>query len=771
MGGFGDIERGLGLTGRYSIEGVLAEGGMGTVYRATQLSLDRSVALKVLKRNSAWQAEAERRFLAEAHLAARISHPNVVRVLEPGSGQHGLYIAYELVDGKSLRAAMGRPMTPVRALLLMQQAANALDAVHEAGAVHRDVKPENMLLDTQGMLKLTDLGIAKDLSQGIQTQAGLMFGTPAYMSPEQCSSLPVTAASDLYSLGVVIYELLAGGLPFDHATPIELLEAHLRQEPAPPSERNPRLPAAWDKPLLRSLQKDPAHRFGSAREMGEVLEQLLPEAEGLAASRPRRVGTAGLSGRSSSAATLASAKASRPGEATRAVARPGAARSTRRFAAPALGVALAAAIALCYSSFRSEPAPPAAVRPIPAVTATPTKLPALPAGAPREELAAGVWAALRAETTLLARLEKRPGQLGTAPGFEPLFGRLLVVDVKSIGRPVLRVRIPEMPASAAMKAPRLAVETAPGSPELVVRPAAASSGGAWVAELATGTLHDGTNRVRLEVPEALLDRRIDLRLEFERAGKFPSFKLSNPEDVCPDCCPDRKLIDKQWDKYNAGRLLRVRRESAKLYKQYPRCGEFLVTGAYAEFRIALENRAAGDWGFSLGMTVLGEEVEALPTIWKVKDSAAEKLDEAIRLYPGWLMPWHRYAMTANDAGDFELAQRAARLSVVLDPRSSSTWTELADATRGLSMGSSGLKALPGRGGEAALALRQIERALALMGDQAGNYIRGNHILARLLAGNGKRDEARAAFKHLTALVPGMREAKEGLDALGDSPPK
>ena len=771
MGGFGDIERGLGLTGRYSVEGVLAEGGMGTVYRATQLSLDRSVALKVLKRNSAWQAEAERRFLAEAHLAARISHPNVVRVLEPGSGPHGLYIAYELVDGKSLRAAMGRPMTPVRTLQLMQQAASALGAVHEAGAVHRDVKPENMLLDAQGILKLTDLGIAKDLSQGIQTQVGLMFGTPAYMSPEQCASLPVTAASDLYSLGVVIYELLAGGLPFDRATPIELLEAHLHEEAAPPSERNPRLPATWDKPLLRALQKNPAHRFSSAREMGDALEQLLPEAERLAANRPRRASTAGASGRNSSAATLASARPSRAGEATRAVARPLATRAPRRFAALALGVAIAAAIALSYSSFRSEPAPPPAVRPTPSVTVSPPEPPAPPLGAPRDELAADVWAALRAETTLTARLEKRPGQLSTEPGFEPLFSRLLVVDVNSIKRPVLRVRIPEIPASAARQAPRLAVETAPGSPVLVVRPVAASSGSAWVAELAPGTLQDGTNRVRLEVPQAMLERRLDLRLEFERTGKFPSFEASDPRTVCPTCCPDRKLIDDQWDKYNAGRLLRVRRESNRLQKQYPRCGEFLVTGAYAEFRIAMENRAAGDWGFSLGMAVLDQEVESLPTIWKVKDSAASKLDQAIRLYPGWLEPWHRYAMAANDAEDFELAQRAARLSVLLDPQSSSTWTELADATRGLSMGRTGLKALPGHSGEAALALKQIERALALMGDQAANYIRGNHILARLLAANGKRTKARAVFEHLTVLVPGMRQAKEGLDALRDSPPK
>ncbi|MBI3892631.1 MAG: serine/threonine protein kinase [Candidatus Wallbacteria bacterium] len=286
MSRFDSLEEGLGVAGRYRILEKLAEGGMGIVYRAVQLSLDRCVALKVLKGSGAPEAEAVRRFLAEAQLASRISHPNVVRVLDSGAGARGLYIAFEFVEGQSLRSRMTEGITAAQALHFAIQACRALEAVHQAGAVHRDVKPENLLVEREGTLKLADLGIAKDLGKGIQTRVGLLFGTPAYMAPEQCMGAPVGPAADLYSLGVVLFEMLTGRPPFAADSAGDLISLHIEREPDAPSSRNALMPPEWDESVAKALRKAPAERYASAREFQSVLERMAEQLPVFETRRP-----------------------------------------------------------------------------------------------------------------------------------------------------------------------------------------------------------------------------------------------------------------------------------------------------------------------------------------------------------------------------------------------------------------------------------------------------------------------------------------------------
>ncbi len=273
MDRYESLARRLGIEGRYKVLSLIDEGGMGKVYRALQCSLDRTVALKVLNPNLTDSPQLVQRVLDEARLAARIAHSNVVGVLEPGRGERDLYIVYELVDGRSLRKLFQEGLPIGAALGLLGQAADGLQAIHEAGAVHRDIKPENMLVDVEGRLKVTDLGVARDLTRGQMTAAGTIFGTPAYMSPEQCRGDKVGPASDIYSLSVVAYEALTGKVPFD-GSPAEVIQDHLGSEPPPLSSHREGLPEEWDRLLLRCLSKEPHRRPKRAADLSALLGRM-----------------------------------------------------------------------------------------------------------------------------------------------------------------------------------------------------------------------------------------------------------------------------------------------------------------------------------------------------------------------------------------------------------------------------------------------------------------------------------------------------------------
>jgi eukaryotic-like serine/threonine-protein kinase len=263
----------------YDIQALLGSGGMADVYRAFDINLQRAVAIKVLSPAAAAQPGFADRFRQEARLIANLRHPNIVQVYDFGEQDGHTYMVQELLAGPTLGAWMAdlaargiRPM-PDEINAIIAQLADALDAAHAAGIIHRDVKPGNALWHDQGRLVLTDFGIAKQvLSDANQTQFGVIFGTPSYLSPEQTQSLPLTPASDVYSLGVVLYELLAGDVPFRGVTPMRVAMDHIQTPPLPLPAR-PDLTPAVEAVVQRALAKDPAARFGSAGELAQALAQ------------------------------------------------------------------------------------------------------------------------------------------------------------------------------------------------------------------------------------------------------------------------------------------------------------------------------------------------------------------------------------------------------------------------------------------------------------------------------------------------------------------
>ncbi|MBI0330684.1 serine/threonine-protein kinase [Burkholderia plantarii] len=264
--------------GRYTVERVLGRGAMGTVYLATDPHIQRQVALKTIRAEllrdvheggDAADAELPARFINEARAAGRLVHPHIVGVFDYGEADGVAYLALEYVRGETLAARLaaharnGSTMPVARALVWFAQLLDALAYAHEAGVIHRDVKPANLLIAPRGECKITDFGIAQ-LDTGRLTQAGMLIGTPRYMSPEQYAGAPVDARSDLYSAGVVLYEMLTGQCPFTGSSAAVMRQV-LDEPPAPPSSRVPGLPAALDALVLKALEKAPDARYASAR--------------------------------------------------------------------------------------------------------------------------------------------------------------------------------------------------------------------------------------------------------------------------------------------------------------------------------------------------------------------------------------------------------------------------------------------------------------------------------------------------------------------------
>ena len=295
------------LDGRYRILSKLGTGGMASVYLAEDQELGRRVAIKLLDERHAQDEQFVERFRREAESAAGLSHPNVVSIYDRGEVEGTYYIAMEYLEGKTLKELLvARGPTPVRvAIDYTRQILSALEFAHRNGIVHRDIKPHNVVVAPDGRLKVTDFGIARSGSSQM-TEAGSIIGTAQYLSPEQAQGAPVHPSSDLYSVGVVLYEMLTGTVPFTGDTALEIAMKHLNTAPDPPSEqkRPPELgevPHELDLVVLRALAKDPADRYQTAREMDADLARV---AQGLpVAHETEEAATAVLSGAGLEAAT------------------------------------------------------------------------------------------------------------------------------------------------------------------------------------------------------------------------------------------------------------------------------------------------------------------------------------------------------------------------------------------------------------------------------------------------------------------------------------
>ncbi len=261
------------IKGRYRVGRRLGEGGMAIVYLGHDLLLGRDVAIKSPRPQFSADPGFRARFEREARAAASLSHPNIIDVYDVGEDDGTPFIVMELVRGQSLKEiiAADAPFHPDDVAELLEQIGGALDYAHARGYVHRDIKPGNILVDEHGRARLVDFGIAKGLADGDLTEAGASLGTVGYLSPEQAAGLMATPASDVYSVGVVAFEMLTGELPFAAETPVGVAMRHVH-DPAPrPSHVVPGLPPQVDPIILRALAKDPTRRWGSAGAFARAL--------------------------------------------------------------------------------------------------------------------------------------------------------------------------------------------------------------------------------------------------------------------------------------------------------------------------------------------------------------------------------------------------------------------------------------------------------------------------------------------------------------------
>jgi len=278
------------LDEKYRVEERLAAGGMGAVYRARHLLMDRPVAIKFLHQRLVEDEAARVRFLTEARAAVKLRHPNAVSVTDFGHTSEGsVYIVMELLEGRTLREILSReaPLETARAISIMLQASDAVAAAHDAGIIHRDLKPANILVtqsaDQPAVVKVLDFGIATFSADDDEDAATLahtnsVLGTPRYMSPEQHNGNEITPAADVYSLGVILYEMLTGMVPFSGSTPAEIAEKHALLPPHSPREVVAAIPEEIERVVLHALEKQPSDRFANA---GEFRRELLDTAERL----------------------------------------------------------------------------------------------------------------------------------------------------------------------------------------------------------------------------------------------------------------------------------------------------------------------------------------------------------------------------------------------------------------------------------------------------------------------------------------------------------
>ena len=287
------------LFGQYTITKKLGEGGMGAVFLAKQDTIDQTIAIKVLLAEAARSHEIVQRFEREARVISMLTHPNIIRVFIFGRTPQGqLYLAMEYVNGRELRHDMrGQPLDELVAIRIMKQACSALAEAHDLGIIHRDLKPDNVLLTEfrgdKNFVKILDFGIAKlnepDSSSNAPklTQAGIVYGTPEYLSPEQAQALDLDNRTDIYSLGVMLYEMMTGRVPFTADSPVQILTKHVFEQPKRPNEVLPgRIAPTMENIIMKAMAKKREDRFASAMDMFRALvlrEQELLQSKGLGA--------------------------------------------------------------------------------------------------------------------------------------------------------------------------------------------------------------------------------------------------------------------------------------------------------------------------------------------------------------------------------------------------------------------------------------------------------------------------------------------------------
>lgn len=269
--------------GRYRIRGELGRGAMGVVYKADDPALDRTVALKTinLSDDADGRTEYEARFLREAKAAGRLTHPHIITIHDFGEEGDLAYMAMELLKGTELRARMLQGAIPIReAIEIAAQVADGLGYAHEHGVVHRDIKPSNIMLVGRGQVKIMDFGVARMRVSDLKTSTGVVLGTPRYMSPEQVAGLPVDHRTDIFSLGIVLYEMLTGTPLFAGEDMPQIMHKVAKLEQVPPSRVNPEVPPMLDFVLARALKKDPDVRYQDAYELAADLRSCLVELGG-----------------------------------------------------------------------------------------------------------------------------------------------------------------------------------------------------------------------------------------------------------------------------------------------------------------------------------------------------------------------------------------------------------------------------------------------------------------------------------------------------------
>lgn len=265
------------LNSRYELEQLIGTGGMADVYRARDNLLGRTVAVKILHPQFAKDPVFIERFRHEAQAAANLNQPNIVNVFDWGIEGSTYYIVMEYVEGRDLKAIIiaGGPLLPERAVEIAMSICLALDAAHSNGIVHRDIKPQNIIVTNEGQIKVMDFGIARSAGGSAMTQTGTIMGTAQYISPEQAQGRAADPRSDLYSLGVVLYEMLTGRVPFDGENPVAIAYKHVREDPLPPSLINPDISPELEAVAMKALSKNPENRYQTAMEMRSDLERCL----------------------------------------------------------------------------------------------------------------------------------------------------------------------------------------------------------------------------------------------------------------------------------------------------------------------------------------------------------------------------------------------------------------------------------------------------------------------------------------------------------------
>jgi serine/threonine-protein kinase len=271
-----EVSEGSIVDGRYRVLQRLGSGGMADVWLAEDAHLQRRVALKVLHKRFAQDHEFVERFRREAEAAAGLQHPNIVAVFDRGEFEGTYYIAMQYVEGHTLKQLIDAGLSPEQAVPLIRQVLEAARFAHQHGIVHRDLKPQNVIVNAEGVAAVTDFGIARAGVSEI-TQTGSVMGTPHYLSPEQAQGMETTAVSDLYSIGVILYEALTGRVPFEGESAVAVAMKQVSQTPQRPSSINPRVSPALDAAVMRALEKDPGQRFQSADAFIAALDQALRE--------------------------------------------------------------------------------------------------------------------------------------------------------------------------------------------------------------------------------------------------------------------------------------------------------------------------------------------------------------------------------------------------------------------------------------------------------------------------------------------------------------